>query len=99
MDATIATPPALPPPLPSSGLLTSEQEILVLRYLISKVVKAEIATFRTKPSLALLADTPFLEYVFETLVVRFPWLANKPDEFWFKLERLTTLTHEVYCLA
>ncbi|KAF9142269.1 hypothetical protein BG015_000988 [Linnemannia schmuckeri] len=83
-----------------SSLLTTSQEHYVKKYLLTVLINNELAhlqrdPYETLPNLGGPFDlkdehanstTPFLRYLFESIVVPFPFLANSRGALWAKLQ-------------
>ncbi|KAF9434552.1 hypothetical protein BGZ76_007812 [Entomortierella beljakovae] len=84
----------------SQSLLTTSQEHYLKKYLLSVLIHAELDKLQKNPHETLpnlggpfdLQDehanstTPFLRYVFESIVVPFPFLTNSKGALWPKLQ-------------
>ncbi|KAI1315104.1 hypothetical protein EDD11_001294 [Mortierella claussenii] len=85
---------------PSSSLLSAAQEHYLKKYLLSVLINSEIDRLQKNPYETLpnlggpfdLKDehanstTPFLRYLFESIVVPFPFLLNSKGALWSKLQ-------------
>ncbi|KAG0327035.1 hypothetical protein BGZ99_008485 [Dissophora globulifera] len=88
-------------PDPSQALLTGSQEHYLKKYLLGVLINSEIERLQKNPYETLpqlggpfdLKDehanstTPFLRYLFESIVVPFPFLTSSKGALWPKLQR------------
>jgi hypothetical protein len=66
--------------------LSPTQELVLLKQLISIVVQDEVHKLRKNPSLLTLESLPFLKFMFNNFLAKFPWFKEGDDTFWGRIE-------------